>query len=89
MIAFSTLLLLLPLTLASPLSSLAARQSDDFAALAQTIPATCPANNVRIPLPTNFTLSANETTHLVTVGRGTQNYTCTNGTFVSAGAVAE
>ncbi|KAH8918496.1 hypothetical protein BT69DRAFT_575171 [Atractiella rhizophila] len=36
----------------------------------------------------NLTFPSNEKLNFVTVGRGTQNYTCTNGKFTSIGAVA-
>lgn len=89
MFGLSTLILLLPLTLASPITSLAALQSADLGTLAKSVPGTCSAESIKIPVPAGLALSTGQKTSLVTVGRGTQNYTCINGTFVSAGAVAE
>jgi hypothetical protein len=87
MYGFKTLLLLLSLAFAASATGPAALK--DTVSFAKTILSACPASSVNIPLPVGLALSANETANLVTVRRGIENYTCTNGTFVSAGAVAE
>jgi len=49
----------------------------------------CPVGNIRVPLAgVNLTVPAGQNTSIITLGRGVQNYTCENGTFVSVGAVA-
>lgn len=52
--------------------------------------ASCPVNNVTLPLPAGATIAvpSGQTLLAVSMGVGVQNYTCTNGTYVSAGAVA-
>jgi hypothetical protein len=52
----------------------------------------CDVSKLPIPLPANQTTlvqPTDQTLQLVTLGRGVQNYTCVNGTYVSAGALAE
>jgi len=49
----------------------------------------CSIDNLQIPLPSGLTLAIGQNLSKVTLGRGTQNYTCTQGAFVSAGAVAK
>lgn len=50
----------------------------------------CPVNNVTLPLPAGATIAvpAGQTPIAIAMGVGVQNYTCSNGTFTSAGAVA-
>jgi len=49
----------------------------------------CSLRGVRIPLPAGLSLATDQDLNAVTVGRGTQNYTCADGVFVSSGAVAK
>jgi hypothetical protein len=58
-------------------------------ALALTVPRTCPTQNVAVPLIAGLQVPPGEKTVYVGLGRGVQNYTCTAGKYVSAGAVAK
>jgi len=56
-----------------------------------TIAGHCPLNRDTIDFPAGSTIGvpAGQNPEFITIGRGTQNYTCHNGTFASVGAVAE
>ncbi|CAD6581913.1 MAG: hypothetical protein TREMPRED_003133 [Tremellales sp. Tagirdzhanova-0007] len=87
-----TLLLLLPFTLAkltgsNGLTSLIARWNDPDFTLSPELQG-CSTSNFQLDLPTGLSVPSNQSVSLVTVGRGIQNYTCTNGTYVSNGALA-
>ena len=45
----------------------------------------CPTSGILVPVPMGLSVPNGQTTSLVTVGRGIQNYTCTNGAYVTAG----
>ncbi|KAK1920846.1 hypothetical protein DB88DRAFT_513589 [Papiliotrema laurentii] len=84
----ATCLLLLTSVMGAP-TSLSALQSSSFNDLTRSLAPSCPLGNFQIPLPSGLTLSPGQQVKFATVGRGTQNYTCTNGAFVSSGAVAD
>lgn len=59
-------------------------------ALGMTLPMrSCPVSSVKVPLIAGLEVPAGEKTVAIGLGRGTQNYTCTAGKYVSAGAVAK
>lgn len=74
--------------LAAP-TTLASLQTSNFGDLTRSLPQKCSLQRFAIPVPAGLTLTTGEAPVLATVGRGTQNYTCTAGKFVSAGAVAK
>ena len=76
------LLPLAPLLLAKPLVQRSSKI--DFASFSG-----CPTSSIPVPVPSGLTVPAGQNVSLITVGRGIQNYTCTNGTYVSAGALAK
>ena len=54
--------------------------------------AKCDVSRLAVPLPMNQTtlsVPMDQTISLVTLGRGVQNYTCTDGLWVSKGALAK
>lgn len=60
------------------------------AAFALIIPTQhCNVDTVQVPVIPGLTIPAGEKTAFITLGRGFQNYNCTSGAFVSAGAVAK
>ncbi|OCF42517.1 hypothetical protein I317_03633 [Kwoniella heveanensis CBS 569] len=76
-------------------TTLASIQSADFKSLlsSEKIPQNCPINKtLTVPLSAaaggTLAVPAGQAVSMITVGRGVQNYTCTNGTYVSAGALA-
>lgn len=59
-------------------------------AFALIIPARhCDVSAIQVPLLTGLSIPDGEKTEFITLGRGVQNYTCTGGVYVSAGAVAK
>lgn len=85
------LVFLLPATLAMPslsrtLADLALRNNGfDLT----NLPQGCPTSNITVPVPKGLSVPAGENTTLVTVARGSQNYTCSKGAYISAGALAK
>ncbi|WVF66734.1 hypothetical protein IAT40_001476 [Kwoniella sp. CBS 6097] len=70
-------------------TTLSSIQKADFKSLASRIPQNCTVNTLSVPLTgSSLAVPGGETTSMITVGRGVQNYTCTNGNYVSAGALA-
>ena len=90
---FLTFLLMLPFTLAkvtgsNSLTSLIARWSAPDFILSPDLQG-CPTSGFQLDLPTGLSVPSKQTVSLITVGRGIQNYTCTNGTYASNGALAK
>lgn len=58
--------------------------------IARTLPQSCSVSNIPVPLGDQTTLSVSddEVSSMIAVGRGIQNYTCTSGAYVSTGALA-
>lgn len=55
----------------------------------RAVPQGCSLAGLTVPVVAGLSLPSGQKLSAVTVGRGTQNYTCTAGKYVSAGAVAE
>ncbi|ORY27679.1 hypothetical protein BCR39DRAFT_453828, partial [Naematelia encephala] len=53
-----------------------------------SVPTNCPVANIKLSLPSGFAVPCGQTPELITVGSGVQNYTCTSGSWVTAGALA-
>lgn len=82
---FSTLTFLVATAMALPHTS-----NPMHALSTRAIFPNCPVGNIQVPLRgQNLTVPAGEKTPLIMLGRGTQNYTCTNNAYVAAGAVAK
>lgn len=73
---FAILLALVPFALAAPTPDMSTSSS-------------CPVSSIEVPIIPGIERSAGEQTIFSTVGRGVQNYTCTAGKWLSAGALAE
>ncbi|OCF58363.1 hypothetical protein L486_04396 [Kwoniella mangroviensis CBS 10435] len=97
----ATLLALLSIVLSAPaastastssvdLKSLSSIQRSNFPDIASKIPRNCPVGNISVPLNgiAGLSLPSGQTVSNIAVGRGIQNYTCTSGTYASAGALA-
>nr|XP_019012364.1 uncharacterized protein I206_03211 [Kwoniella pini CBS 10737]OCF51145.1 hypothetical protein I206_03211 [Kwoniella pini CBS 10737] len=97
---FIFLFALLPAALSAPaadtsssnvdLRSLASISKSNLKSLASKIPQNCQLTNITVPLNGQDGLSvpAGQVVSNVAVGRGIQNYTCSSGAYVSAGALA-
>lgn len=85
---FILLLFVAPAAIAAP-TSLASLQKSNFQDLTRGLSQKCTLNKLAIPVPAGISLTKGEALVFATVGRGVQNYTCTAGKFVSAGAVAK
>ena len=70
-------------------TSLSSIRSGNFRDLVRSVPSSCPLKGFDIPLPIGLVAAPNQQVTFAMVGRGTQNYTCSNGSFTSAGAVAK
>ncbi|WVW79694.1 hypothetical protein I302_101664 [Kwoniella bestiolae CBS 10118] len=92
---------MVPLVLSAPAASTASTSNVDFKSsssiqkstfptLAARIPQNCPVSNITVPLSSVAGLSvpSGQVVSAIAVGRGVQNYTCSNGTYASAGALA-
>lgn len=88
-----SLLALLPVALSAP--AIAPDHLSSLSKFTSALTTQCSAAKVAVPLPANasfasvLSTSAGEKTEIITVGRGVQNYTCTAGKYVSAGALAK
>ncbi|WVQ94347.1 hypothetical protein IAU59_001426 [Kwoniella sp. CBS 9459] len=69
-------------------TTLSSIQSADFNSLAAKMPQNCAVGTLSVPVAGSLAVPAGQAVSMVTVGRGVQNYTCTNGTYASAGALA-
>lgn len=88
-VLFPTIVLSFPSSLnpSSYLSNLSASPLN----IVRTLPQSCSASNIRVPLdgPSNLAVSDGEVSSMIAVGRGIQNYTCNSGAYVSIGALAK
>ena len=81
---FASLLLLLV-----PATAFALPTSSVLSALNAAHVQSCSLKDFIIPVVPGLSVPAGQKPILATVGRGTQNYTCTAGRFASSGAVAK
>lgn len=82
-----TLLAALPFTLGAPTP--AGPMDAQFKSALQTSSQGQCGAIPALTLPAGVVVPAGQAITMATVGRGRQNYTCTGGAFVTAGAVAE
>ena len=86
------LLFLLPVALAVPLAQIGSSELVSRSTAGYKLPPGlqgCQTANIPITLPSGLSIPNGQSISLITVGRGIQNYTCTNGAYVSIGALAK
>ncbi|WWC59912.1 uncharacterized protein I303_102474 [Kwoniella dejecticola CBS 10117] len=90
LIILSPAVLSAPVAAALDVKSLASISRTNLQTLASRLPQRCSVSNISVPLEgqAGLAVPAGQTVSTIAVGRGVQNYTCTSGAYVSAGALA-